>query len=54
MAEVGLNQPPGWCRLVIEKPFGEDRDAAQALNRTGHRGFDESEIYRSDLGRGPD
>ncbi len=48
MAEVGLHQAPGWCRLVIEKPFGEDLESAQALNRTVHRWFDESQIYRID------
>jgi glucose-6-phosphate 1-dehydrogenase len=48
MAEVGLEQAPGWCRLVIEKPFGEDLESARELNRTVHRWFEESQVYRID------
>jgi glucose-6-phosphate 1-dehydrogenase len=48
MAEVGLDKSPGWCRLVVEKPFGDDLDSAKALNRLVHRWFDESQIYRID------
>ena len=51
---AGLHRPPesagddGWVRLVIEKPFGYDLASAQALNRTVHRWFDESCVYRID------
>ena len=38
----------GWRRVVIEKPFGSDLASAQALNRTVHRVFDESQVYRID------
>lgn len=38
----------GWCRLVIEKPFGTDLESARALNHLVHRVFDESQIYRID------
>ncbi|MDQ3783051.1 MAG: glucose-6-phosphate dehydrogenase [Actinomycetota bacterium] len=45
---AGLNQAPGWARLVIEKPFGSDLGSAQALNRLVHQHFDESQVYRID------
>ena len=48
LAEVGLHEGPGWSRLVVEKPFGEDLESAQELNRIVHRWFDESQIYRID------
>jgi glucose-6-phosphate 1-dehydrogenase len=42
-------------RLVLEKPFGRDLESAQALNRTLHKSFDESAVYRIDhyLGKEP-
>ncbi len=36
------------ARVVVEKPFGRDLASAQALNRTLHRVFDESSIFRID------
>ena len=48
LAAVGLNRPRGLHRVVIEKPFGEDLDSAQALNRVLHRHFDEQQIFRID------
>jgi glucose-6-phosphate 1-dehydrogenase len=48
MAEVDLHRSPGWSRLVVEKPFGEDLESAVALNRLVHRWFDESQVYRID------
>lgn len=43
------------ARLVIEKPFGRDLESAQELNRTLHRYFPESAIFRIDhyLGKEP-
>ena len=38
----------GWCRVVIEKPFGGDLASAQALNRLVHRVFQEDKVYRID------
>ena len=38
LAASGLNVD---ARLVIEKPFGHDRESAQALNRTLHQHFPE-------------
>ncbi len=48
LSKSGLNQSPGWTRIVIEKPFGRDLTSAQALNSLIHRNFDESQIYRID------
>lgn len=36
------------ARVVVEKPFGRDLASAQALNRTLHRYFQESSIFRID------
>jgi glucose-6-phosphate 1-dehydrogenase len=45
---VGLNKPRGMSRVVIEKPFGEDLESAQMLNRLLHQHFDEEQVYRID------
>lgn len=47
---VGLEQSgcAQGARVVVEKPFGRDLASAQALNRTLHRVFDESAIFRID------
>jgi glucose-6-phosphate 1-dehydrogenase len=46
---VGLStSPEGWRRLVIEKPFGEDRASARELHEQLAEGFDEDQIYRID------
>jgi glucose-6-phosphate 1-dehydrogenase len=36
------------ARLVVEKPFGRDLASARSLNRTIHRVFDESAVFRID------
>jgi glucose-6-phosphate 1-dehydrogenase len=43
------------ARVVIEKPFGHDRESASELNRILHATFDESRIFRIDhyLGKEP-
>jgi glucose-6-phosphate 1-dehydrogenase len=38
----------GWTRLIVEKPFGHDRESARNLNEELHRFFDEREIFRID------
>jgi glucose-6-phosphate 1-dehydrogenase len=38
----------GWCRIIIEKPFGTDLASARKLNEVVHASFDESQIYRID------
>jgi len=48
LGEVGLHTSPGWTRLVIEKPFGQDIASAIKLNEIVHRHFDESQVYRID------
>ncbi len=48
LGAAGLNDGPGWTRIVIEKPFGRDLDSARALNALVHRFFDESQVYRID------
>ncbi len=52
LAKSGLNAN---ARLVVEKPFGHDRELAQALNRTLHEYFPEQAIFRIDhyLGKEP-
>jgi glucose-6-phosphate 1-dehydrogenase len=39
---------PGWMRLIVEKPFGYDRESARELNALLQRDFAESEIFRID------
>jgi len=48
LGAAGLNEVPGWTRLVVEKPFGNDLDSAVILNEQIHRYFDESQVYRID------
>jgi glucose-6-phosphate 1-dehydrogenase len=36
------------ARVIIEKPFGSDRDSARALNQTLHAVLEESQIFRID------
>lgn len=48
LGESGLNEGPGWTRLVIEKPFGRDLESAESLNRLVHQYFDEKQVYRID------
>ena len=50
----GLSQPRGLHRVVVEKPFGEDIESAQALNRLLHEHFDEQQIFRIDHYLGKD
>src|SRR6266446_2826292 len=43
------------ARVIVEKPFGRDRESARALNRIVLSNFDESAIFRIDhyLGKNP-
>jgi glucose-6-phosphate 1-dehydrogenase len=38
----------GWTRLIVEKPFGHDRESARALNAQLAEYFTEDEIFRID------
>jgi glucose-6-phosphate 1-dehydrogenase len=44
----------GWCRIVIEKPFGHDIASARELNDQVMRVFEESQVYRIDHYLGKD
>lgn len=48
LSRSGLQQGPGWRRIIVEKPFGSDLASAKALNRQLHRNWDEDQIYRID------
>ncbi|TDQ77289.1 glucose-6-phosphate dehydrogenase [Sphingobacterium yanglingense] len=46
--ESGLASNPEKDRIVIEKPFGNDKDTAVALNKLLRQTFQEKQIYRID------
>ncbi len=49
LRESGLNRSAdGWCRAVVEKPFGTDLATAQHLNETVADTFAEEHTYRID------
>jgi glucose-6-phosphate 1-dehydrogenase len=45
LAEAGVTKSG---RVVVEKPFGHDRDSARALADELHQSIDESQLYRID------
>ncbi|TAM76950.1 glucose-6-phosphate dehydrogenase [bacterium] len=55
LAKLGPKSTKGWCRLVIEKPFGTDLTSARALQQEIEKVFPEKQIYRIDhyLGKEP-
>jgi glucose-6-phosphate 1-dehydrogenase len=51
LGRVGLDHEVhggGWRRVVVEKPFGHDRESAYRLNKEVGRVFRESQVYRID------
>jgi len=50
LGRSGLARRPNgaWTRVIVEKPFGRDRESARELNRLAHSWFDERQIYRID------
>lgn len=51
LGRVGLHRQgdkEGWCRIVVEKPFGHDVASANELNNALESVFNESQIYRID------
>lgn len=49
LRESGLNQSEnGWCRAVVEKPFGTDLETAQHLNQVVNETFREGDTFRID------
>lgn len=48
LGAAGLNESPGFTRLVVEKPFGKSLESAHELNELVHEWFAESQVYRID------
>jgi glucose-6-phosphate 1-dehydrogenase len=49
LGAAGLNENPnGWSRIVLEKPYGHDLDTARELNGVVLRTFAERNVYRID------
>ncbi len=48
------NEDNGYCRLVIEKPFGHDLESSEVLNTQLHKNFREEQLYRIDHYLGKD
>jgi len=49
LGKAGLNKSAGgFCRIIVEKPFGYDLDSAIELNKVMHGVFEEDQIYRID------
>src|ERR1700722_320579 len=53
--QLGKSSCAHGARVIVEKPFGRDRESARALNRVLLGNFDESAIFRIDhyLGKNP-
>jgi glucose-6-phosphate 1-dehydrogenase len=48
-AQLGTRRSAsGWTRLIVEKPFGHDRESASELNQKLRLHFSEDEIFRID------
>ena len=49
LSRIGLfDQAQGWRRVVVEKPFGYDRESATELQQRLARHLDEQQLYRID------
>ncbi len=49
LGKAGLaTEQHGWSRIILEKPFGRDRDSANALNDTIAAVFKEHQVFRID------
>ncbi|HWB79094.1 MAG TPA: glucose-6-phosphate dehydrogenase [Nannocystaceae bacterium] len=50
LGKAGLanEEPNKWRRVIVEKPFGHDRDSARTLNKELQATLDEGQIYRID------
>ncbi len=58
LSQAGLgpkDNPNGWTRIIIEKPFGTDLQSARTLQTEVEKVFDEKHVYRIDhyLGKEP-
>src|SRR5262249_9786611 len=55
LGEAGMNnEATGFRRLVIEKPFGHNRETGVALNAALHKHWREEQLYRIDHYLGKD
>lgn len=45
---VGANNQSSWSRILVEKPFGNDMEHAEKLDKMLGEFFDESQIFRID------
>lgn len=55
LSDAGLlKEDNGWCRVIIEKPFGYDLESAQSLQNRIAKFLREDQVYRIDhyLGKG--
>lgn len=43
-----LTEHGTWCRVVYEKPFGDDLKSARNINRAIAKAFDEKQVFRID------
>jgi glucose-6-phosphate 1-dehydrogenase len=50
LQQFGLSKakPGSWARVIVEKPFGKNRETAHELNEKVQRVFDEEDTYRID------
>ncbi|MFC1487952.1 glucose-6-phosphate dehydrogenase [Thermoproteota archaeon] len=48
LGKSGLNRGPGWTRLVVEKPFGQDLASSRNLTNLIHEYFYEFQLFRID------
>jgi glucose-6-phosphate 1-dehydrogenase len=49
IGQAGLvKDGPGWCRVIVEKPFGHDKTSARQLNSELSQVFKEDQIFRID------
>lgn len=48
ISDITKNNPTAWNRVVIEKPFGRDRESSDNLMDSISKAFTEDKIYRID------
>lgn len=48
IGHAGIQENPGWTRIVIEKPFGHDLTTSAELNDAVHQVFSEDQVFRID------
>jgi glucose-6-phosphate 1-dehydrogenase len=49
IGQSGLNsRVSGWTRIIIEKPYGNDLQSAEELEKVVHSVFQETQVYRID------